>query len=65
MNQVTLARYKASRLSEGSEWLDNDIVIQSKWVGKIEKTVEMVGQRNNRIQMVWHNFTDLLTGWAK
>ena len=44
MNQVTLARYKASRLSEGSEWLDNDIVIQSKWVGKIEKTVEMVGK---------------------
>ena len=65
MNQVTLARYKASRHSEGSELLDNDIVIQSKWVGKMEKTVEMVGQRNNKVQMVWHNFTDLLTGGAK
>ena len=65
MNQVTLARYKASRHSENSELLDNDIVKQSKWVGKMEKTVEMVGQRNDKVQMVWHNFTDLLTGGAK
>ena len=27
-----------------TECLDNDIVIQSKWVGRIEKTVEMVGK---------------------
>ena len=65
MNQVTLARYKASRHSEGSDWLDNGKVIQSKLAGKIEKTVEMVVQRNDIIKMVWHNFTDLLTGGAK
>ena len=44
MNQVTLARYKASRHSEESELLDNDIVIQSEWVGKIERLFKWLGK---------------------
>ena len=51
MNQVTLARYKASRHSEESELLDNDIVIQSEWVGKIERLFKWLGK--GMIEFKW------------